>query len=284
MKNFKKWIALALIACLAFALAACGGKEPTDDASAADPTAATNESTENTTAEEADPYVDSIDLELDDGIIKYVRFEKANEDLTDTENAYIFVFDYTNKQALPAQAQSTFTLKFYQNGAELNTGSSYSSKGGDQYDLVGAFFNEALKDGTVTFGKIVSLTDDSPVTIMARRNGGEDAYQMMEVDITADAPQADETSADMTAEEVDAAVQGTWILQGSNYFTFENGALSVVSGGNVINGTYEINVEEATVDGKLTATDGIVNIHMPYAVEDGVFVLYNNAHEVLEKQ
>lgn len=134
--------------------------------------------------EEDTSVVESIDYTLDGGTIKYVGAEKASLDLVEEENVIILKFDYTSNQDAPAQCQSTFRIQFFQNGVEINDSLSYSSKAPEQYELCGNYFAEVMKGGTVTFGKLVKLTDGSPVTIMVSENGGTgEDYQMMEVDV-----------------------------------------------------------------------------------------------------
>lgn len=293
MKTRNKLLALSLVMTFLFAFAACGeGKKSSEGATTVpDPTAADAAETAESEApaEEDDPYVDVIDYELDDGTLKYVRFEKAVPGLVEEENAYVFVFEYTNHKTDPSQAQNTFAVKFFQNGVELESSSSYSSKGGDQYELARSFFKEALKGGTVTFGKIVLPLDDSPVTVLVRRNGGgkDERYQMMEVSLTAE-PAAEGSSEndaeELSAEQIDALLQGTWTLQGANEFTFENGKLSIVSSGKTIGGTYQVNTETKQIDGDLIGTDGIVHSHIDYKLENGALVLYNKTGEAFVKQ
>lgn len=273
--------ALLLSGLLLTACASCGGRTQQ--------TAAEQSSNETEAAADAASHqVDSINLELDEGILQYVRVEKADKEVTEEPNAYLFVFEYTNKQAEPSQAQDTFRIQYFQNGTEVNEANGFTVAG-EQGQLANAFFNNALQGGKVTFGRIVLLNDESPVTVYAKRNVGDtDEYQMMEVAIdgasAGDTADSQAAAAAPTAEQVEAALQGTWILQGSNYFTFENGNISIVSGSAALNGTYEINLEDGTVDGRLQATDGVSRIHMPYQYDNGILTLYNNAGEALVRQ
>ena len=280
MKKWLKQMGFALVLVLLLALAACGNQAPTADGSAeADSAVETGEQGKN------DSNVESINLECADGILKFVRLEKANAMLTSADNAYVFVFEFTNLRSEPAQAQNIFQIQFFQNSVEIRDSGSWSSNGGDQYELVSAYFNEALQGGTITFGRIFVPADDSPVTIMVKRNGGDaDApYQMMTVALSdvSDGGGADEA---LSAEEVEALLQGTWVLQNVNYFTFDNGTISVVSNGSTLNGTYTVNVQDATVDATIAGTDGNVKIHLPYTVTDDALGLFNNSGEALVKQ
>ena len=229
--------------------------------------------------------VESIDFALDDGAIKYIGFEKANEKLTDEKNALVFKYEFTNYQVKPSQVQNVFVIKYYQNGAELSDRASWSSTGGDQYILVSDFFSEALKDGTVTFGQIVVPKDTTPVTIMVRRNGGsdsEDSYQMMEVDIS-DSDSKNDTVTDVSSETIQGALQGTWSMPNGS-FAFDNGDIICLSAGQILNGTYDINTAESVIDADFTATNGTVTIHLPYKYENGELTVFNNAGEALTKE
>lgn len=288
MTNLKKLLALLLALCMVFALAACGG----DAAPAEETTAAEEAPVEEAPEEEYDPMVDCIDLAFDEGSLRYVSFEPANEGLTDEAGTMVFVFEYTNNETKPAQAQSLFRIQFFQNGVELDTNFTFSSLGGDQYDLVGAFFNEAMNGGTITFGRIIQPKDNSPITIMVSRNGGaEEEYQMMEValDGATDAAveemmaAAGEAPAEVTPEEIEELLQGTWTLPGGS-FTFDNGSISVDAGTAVMNGTYTINTADATIDASIQASDGSVAIHLPYTYENGTLTLFNNNGTALTKE
>lgn len=200
---FRKTTTMTIAALLSLALCACGsggGAQQSSGGAASEAAASTSSSeapaatssvsatseSSSSQAAEYDPKVSSIDLTLDGGNIRYDHFEQANAELTEEEGALVFVFDFTNAKSTPAMCQSTFRIQFFQNGAELNGNTTYSSSGGEQYELVHASFNEAMKDGTVRFGKIVVPKDDSPVTVMVSPNGAtlEDNYQTMEVPIS----------------------------------------------------------------------------------------------------
>ena len=241
------------------------------------------------TAEEYDPMVDVIDLTFDEGNLKYVGFEKANDALTDEDGVLLFKFEFTNEQAKPSPATSVFWIQFFQNGTELKKNMPYSSKGGDQYDLCNAYYSDAMKGGTVSFALLVQPKDDSPITVMVSRNGGRstDPYQMMEVDLTAEAQETEEEPADeVSVEEIEELLQGTWTLGGTNRFIFDGGDLTVESNGQVLSGTYEVNQETACIDGHFDTNDGkTVTIHLPYKFdEDGRLVLMNNGNQELVKE
>ena len=194
--RFGKTILSLLLAAALLACASCKKAQ----------TANTDGSGETTAAKKeiVPAKVDSIDLEYDEGILKYVRFEKASAHLTTKPRAYLFVFEYTNKQETPSQMQGTFRLNFYQNGVEVDQISGVSNAG-EQSDLLDAFFKEALQNGKITFAKLVQLVDDSPVTIYAKhKDEAKHTSQMMEVDLNA--PPATEQAATDTATAAAAAL------------------------------------------------------------------------------
>ena len=329
MKKKKALLAQMIAVVMAAALTACGGSGSSTAAPAESTPAAEEAAAESTPADtaaanpadamaaapdgaaeaadaaaEEDPMVDVIDLSFDEGNLKYVGFEEANEGLTEEEKALVFKFDFTNNQTKPCPVHDVFWIRFFQNGAELQNNTPYSSKGGEQYDLVKAFFSNAMKGGTVTFGCIVVPKDDSPITIMASRNGDANApYQMMEVNIS-DPGAA--VAAEVPAEEMEAAVesaeaegaipskdeiedmlQGEWGLNvgAGSTFTFDDGDLTVESKGQVLEGTYEVNIEDSCIDGFFETNDGqIAKIHLPFKFDqDGNMELMNNANEKMTK-
>jgi hypothetical protein len=68
-------------------------------------------------------------------------------------------------------------------------------------------------------------------------------------------------------------------------FSFDDGVMTVEANGMTLTGTYEVNLENSTIDGHFTSNEGqIVNIHMPYKIdEDGDLILMNNANVPLDK-
>lgn len=181
----KKILALLMAVMMCFLLCACSssGDKDTDkkddDSAVVDADSNSDESDEEEKEEENKP----IDFTVDGGSIKYVGVEKANDGLCDEEDVVVIKFAFTSNMDVPSQCQRVFGIKFYQNGVQLDKSLSYSSKGGDQYDLVGDYFSEVMKGGTVTFGRLVQVSDYSPITIMVNEWGKNDNYQMMELDL-----------------------------------------------------------------------------------------------------
>ncbi len=266
----KRIMGVLVVAMLTLSLCACGSNG--------------NSAASSSKTSEYDPAVDTIDLTLDKGGVRFVRAEKANANLTDSENAYVFVFEFTNAQDKPAAVQSVFRFQFFQNGAELSDHPSYSSRGGEQYDLVDAFFDSAMTGGTVTFGRLVALEDESPVTVMVSPNGAalDDNYQMMEVAINASGAVGSAASP-ASVDAIDAALQGTWSVENQGTFTFNQGALTVDGSGAVISGTYEINVDESSIVGHLEASDGSLKVTLPYEYADNTLKVFNNRGNELVK-
>lgn len=287
--NIKKVLSILLVFCLLGSLTACSGNTASTN-NAPETTPVSEEPSSSEEQEESDPMVETIDLTYEnEGNIRFDHIEKANSGLTDYNNALIFVFEYTNYQTKPAAVWATFRFHFYQNGAELTENPSYSSKGGDQYQLVYNYTSEAMKDGKVTFGKIVIPKDNSPITIMVEKNGSRDyPYQMMEVDISSasssggsSSPSASSTA---SAADIEAALQGKWKLGSENTFTFNNGSITVEGGGNKLEGTYTVNTASSSIEASLNTTDGSVSIKLPYAYNNGTLTLKNNNGQQLIKQ
>lgn len=145
-------------------------------------------------------------LSCDEGILKFIEIQKADPKLTEEENAYVFVFEYTNKKEEPSQVQSTFWIEFFQNGSELSGNTSYSSRAKEHYELCNAFFNDALKDGTVKFGKIAVPKDDSPVTVMVEEKRNQKHYNTIEVSLIDETEKGDGTI-DSSSDSANSAEQ-----------------------------------------------------------------------------
>ena len=275
-------LSLLTAAALCLALAACGSTTESGD---------TTEDTAGETSAESTNEVDTINYETEKGTIVYTGYEFAewalvehNQDLTQDDQVLIVKFDFTNKQANPAQVQSAFQIQAFQNGTEISDNLSWSSSG-SQYDLIGNYFSDVLKDGTLSFGKMFPLKDSSPVTIMVSdKDGDENAYQMMTVAVD----QETTAAASVTEAQVEELLQGTWNLTssagGSGAFTFDQGTLTVVGGGSQMNGTYTVDLTGQKIAGTLQATDGSVSIELPFQCDGSTLQLFNTAGENLVKE
>lgn len=275
-------LSLLTAAALCLALAACGSTTESGD---------TTEDTAGETSAESTNEVDTINYETEKGTIVYTGYEFAewalvehNQDLTQDDQVLIVKFDFTNKQANPAQVQSAFQIQAFQNGTEISDNLSWSSSG-SQYDLIGNYFSDVLKDGTLSFGKMFPLKDSSPVTIMVSdKDGDENAYQMMTLDLA----QAEAAAAE-TADQVETLLQGTWNITssagGSGSFLFDQGTLTVTTGdGQQMTGTYTVDSQGEKLDAILQASNGSVSIELPFQCDGSTLQLFNTAGENLVKE
>lgn len=292
-----KKLLVNVLCVIAVSLCACGTSPViTNDSGAATVTEFDTETTDGENQDVTDKEYDAIDFTLDEGNVKFVEFVKADPKLTEEDSALIFVFDFTNYQDRPSSVQNSFWIRFFQNGAELNGSVSYSGEAKEQYDLLQSYFNEALKGGTVTFGKLVYPKDNSPITVMVEKQGSKDDYQMMEVDISAPSSEKknpgptgetqesadEEVIAEISAEEVDEALQGTWELPNGK-FVFKHGIVIVYPADAVLAGTYEIITGDSAVVVTVKASDGDVKMTLPFEYSNGVLTLRNNRGVELTK-
>lgn len=160
----KKIIALLLALLMCMLMCACSSKnnDTQGTSESASNTSVTESSTTETTTKSNNA---TTNMETEKGSIEYVGIEKANEGLVDEDNVVIAKFKFTNKQDDPLTYQSVFYINSYQNGVETKT-VSYSSKGGEQYDLLQNQFVTVLKGGTIEFAILAKLKDDSPLTFI----------------------------------------------------------------------------------------------------------------------
>ena len=247
----KKLLIVLLVVAVCVLLCACGStSEPTDDA--VDNTTTTEEVTE------ASKDVKKIDFAVDNGSIKYLGFEEANAKLVSDDKDYVIVkFEFINNQDAPSQCQSVFSINFFQNGVQANSTPTYSSEGGDQYELVGNYFSQAMKGGKLTFARIVENKDNSPITVMVSEKLNSDNYQMMEIKLDKkDNDSEDKVKEDATKEEVteekttESAVSKIW---SSNYYVDEFDEPTdewYIANDVIFSGTFS---NSATTDSKLTA-------------------------------
>ena len=67
-------------------------------------------------------------------------------------------------------------------------------------------------------------------------------------------------------------------------FFFDNGNLTLVSGGQMLSGTYEIVTAESAIKGVFKSSDANVKISLPYVYENGALKLYNNREQEMTKR
>lgn len=161
----KKIFKVLLCLVMTVQLAACGSSSGNSTL---------NNNTNNEVVGEQDGPINSDTFELEDASIKYVGVEKAIDGVFvyDNGNNYIFKFDYVNNSATPASAKTIFTIKFFQNGVELDGPNTYTNAVSDyQYSLLSGANDDVMGGGKLTVGYGIKLEDDSPVTIYMKKNG-----------------------------------------------------------------------------------------------------------------
>lgn len=216
-------------------------------------------------------------MSCDAGSLKYIGFEKADPLLTEEDNAYVFVFEFTNSKDEPAHVQSAFVIQFFQNGTELSRTGSFSNKAKEQCDLLLATHSEALKDGTVRFGGLALAQDDSPITVIATEQANRDNKKMIEVSLSDGSVKADENNSSTggSSDDIEELIKGDWVVQDTNSFHFENGDVTWYENGAVqMTGDYTINTNDSTIDLVFHASDGDVKFSIPFKFEDGVLHMY----------
>lgn len=279
---------------LAISLCACGSTgsnqttevQQTEEVQEKEPVESEESTTTSDEKDELKYSVDqNLDYSLEGGNIHFVRVERADDELTEGENVLLFVYDFTNQLDNPSQAQNVFWISYYQNGTELKNSLAYSGAAAEQYELVSAFYNNAMKGGTVTFAQIVQPKDDSPITVMVTPNphSNDDEYQMMEVTFGESAQSSDssQAAASFSTDDVDAALQGTWDMGTDGKWTFEQGSVTF-DAGKTISGTYEINADASTIVMNLEATDGTVKATLPFEYDGGTLRVFKNKDKAEE--
>ncbi len=132
-------------------------------------------------------------------------------------------------------------------------------------------FNEASQEAHAIAKSKKSAADD----IEAAKAAYDEAWYGLTKEGAADSA---------TTEIIDAALQGTWSLDGGA-FTFNAGSLVLSAQGSTMDGSYEINTSESVVKGKFTTVDGAeVSTTIPYEYKDGTLVIYNNNGEAFVKE
>jgi hypothetical protein len=150
----------------------------------------------------------SVDLlSCDEGELKFIGFQKADPKLTDEDNAYVFIYEYTNHQNDPSVFYVPFWVDYFQNGSELPTSSTHHIVPNlEQNELLNAYSSEALKEGTVRFGELKIAKDDSPITILAKEQKNQDHNIMIEVNLSDGTVKGSDTS-DSTSDSADSVEQ-----------------------------------------------------------------------------
>ena len=120
---------------------------------------------------------DSLHMELKTGTLDYVDYEYVgkgfySDETGDPTKTVCFNFDYTNLEDTPKMYYQDFWVNAYQNGTELENPSGYTYSNAPE--SAGNTMKEVLQNGTIRVGVIFVLQDDSPVTLIAKHNGGSE--------------------------------------------------------------------------------------------------------------
>ncbi|MBR2761389.1 MAG: DUF5067 domain-containing protein [Solobacterium sp.] len=120
---------------------------------------------------------DTLHFELKTGILDYADYEYVGKGFYaggsgDPEKTVCFNFNYTNLDSDPKSYYQDFWVNAYQNGTELDTASGYSYSNAPE--TVENTSKTVLQNGTIKVGVVYVLQDDSPVTIIAKHNGGSE--------------------------------------------------------------------------------------------------------------
>lgn len=107
----------------------------------------------------------------------------------------------------------------------------------------------------------------------------------VEKETTADSGETVNESASVSAEDIDAMLQGSWMLQDSNGFTFLAGSCSLIQAGtSVLEGTYSVDTDAQEIKITFVSTEGsTVGAGLPYTVENGTLSIYNDGGEAMTK-
>lgn len=129
---------------------------------------------------------ESDSLEIKEAMVQYAGVEEANEGLSEEENVWLVLFEYTNKAEEPKEFQDYFELSYFQNNVELDEITSWSSSGGEHYKLMGNYFDETMQGGTINFADGIILQDNSPITVFikTRSSASEEKMTSFTINIT----------------------------------------------------------------------------------------------------
>ena len=136
--------------------------------------------------------------------------------------------------------------------------------------------------------KVISnLSDKYEFSIPQVMNKEAANEEPIEAEVSAEENDGEKPGSEFSKETIDEQLQGKWVLNAGSggVFSFDDGVMTVEANGMTLTGTYEVNLENSTIDGHFTSNEGqIVNIHMPYKIdEDGDLILMNNANVPLDK-
>ena len=91
---------------------------------------------------------------------------------------------------------------------------------------------------------------------------------------------------DCTAEDIEAALKGTWAVPGtdSGNFQFSDGIFRGEINNSFYGGTYEIDLKASVIDILVQASDGKVRIKIPFSYKKGKLVLRNDENKEFVKE
>lgn len=293
----KKALLASLSLAMALSLSACGGTA-TDSKPAAD-TAKEEKASEKDTEEDTEKKshdVKDIDLTYECGNLKFLGAEKVdsvvlkNNPELEADKSVFLKFQFSSFMDDPERPCDVFFIDAYQNSVEIDAlGSCTLVQGNEQSDLLENKTKNVLKDGTINYGIIMKLQDDSPIQVRATPlSGDSDGYQMMELNV-ADILNGKDVNVDtgngsLSAQDVESQIQGTWLNNGGT-MTFDNGNLVMSNQGQTMNMTYEVKADEKNIIASMTTSEGKeMYITIPYIVENGKVAVMNNNGDVLQKQ
>ena len=172
MKDLKKIMACGLT--IGMMLTGCASSEAPEE---------TKEEVKEEAKEEMSTMVDEINLDNEEGTLKYTGFELSTD--YDGRNAIIVYYDYTNKMDESSMSQMTFYTQAFQNGVECET--TWTAFVGDN-EAIDNNSKEVQKGTTLNIGFMYVLDDlENPVTIkvsdQSEANLMDDIYQEQEIAI-----------------------------------------------------------------------------------------------------
>lgn len=189
----------------------------------------------------------------------YLWFTKEDIDVTDVSELTQMALEFTVKDKSNGNSE-LFTETLDPIDFTVEDGQIVLSGAGDAQD--GSF--AAAADGAEN-------TEDT--------EAAEDAAGTSE-----DTANAEAEGTAYTAEEIEAALQGSWTLMEVNQFVFSDGTVDIKKNGEVVlTGTYSVNTNEEEIKAGFTASNGNVSVGLPYTTDGGVLTLFNDGGEALIK-
>lgn len=178
----KKLLAILFAGLMLLSLYACGKGSETKQANVP------NEAQTKVPTEQAlTDLVDAINMEESGGSLVYLGYEFVPEDFYlfnasdgfTAERTVVVRFAYTNNEDAEKTPKKDYTIKGYQNGAEMYSPQNWNRN----YSLEALENNRSRKtviqDGTIEVGYAFIIKDDSPLTITATYNGETKQVQKM---------------------------------------------------------------------------------------------------------